>query len=54
MNKYLVGALGAMIGALVVKAAYAKGRKEAYKELNDKIDLINEVYKNLHKKDEES
>ena len=53
MKKYLVGALGAMIGALVIKGAYAKGRKEAYKEINDKLDFINEVHK-LNKKAKES
>ena len=53
MNKYLVGALGTIIGALVIKGAYAKGRKEAYKEMSDKLDFIVKVNE-LHKKDGES
>lgn len=54
MSKYLIGALGTIVGALVIKGAYAKGRKEAYKELNEKLDFINEVHKLNKKKDEES
>lgn len=53
MNKYLMGAFGALIGALVIKGAHAKGRKEAYKEINDKLDFIVKVHE-LNKKDGES
>lgn len=53
MNKYLMGALGVVIGALALKGAHAKGRKEAYKEINDKLDFIVKVQE-LNKKDGES
>ena len=53
MRKYLVGALGVVVGALVIKGAYAKGRREAYKEMLDKLNFIEKVHE-LNKKDEES
>jgi hypothetical protein len=54
MNKFLMGALGTIIGALVLKGAHAKGRKEAYKEINDKLDFIVKVNELNKKKDGES
>lgn len=54
MNKYLVGALGVVIGALALKGARAKGRKEAYKEINEKLDFIVKVNELNKKKDGES
>ena len=53
MSKYLIGAFGAVIGALALKGAYAKGRKKAYKEINEKLDLIVAV-QDFKKKDGES
>ena len=53
MNKYLIGAFGALIGALALKGAYAKGRNKAYKEINEKLDFIVAVQE-IKSKDGES
>jgi hypothetical protein len=52
MRKYLFGILTGITGALVVKAAYAKGFKNGVKECSDKLDFIVAVQES--KKDGES
>lgn len=53
MNKYLFGIFTGIVGALVVKAAYAKGFKKGVKECSDKLDFIVAVQE-IKLKDEES
>lgn len=42
MNKYLVGAIGGIIGMLALKVAYRKGVKDGVKFAKGLVDLIND------------
>lgn len=53
MSKYLFGILTGITGALVVKAAYAKGFKKGIKECSEKLDFIVAVQE-IKSKDGES
>lgn len=54
MRKYLFGIFTGIVGALVIREAYAKGFNKGVKECSDKLDFIAEVQKLNKKKDGES
>lgn len=53
MRKYLFGIFTGIVGALVIREAYAKGFNKGIKECSEKLDFIAKVQE-LNKKDEES
>lgn len=40
MNKYLVGAIGSIVGMLALKVAYRKGVKDGVKFTKNLVDLL--------------
>lgn len=49
MKKYLVGAIGATIGLLVVKGAYMKGFNEGIDRFKQQLDLAATITKEAKK-----
>ena len=54
MNKYLFGIFTGIVGALVVKAAYAKGFNKGINECKDRLELAINIQEINKKKDGES
>ena len=54
MRKYLIGAVGALIGVFAVREAYAKGFNKGVDECKDRLEFAISIKEKEKKDDEES